>query len=202
MSGAAESCTKTTQFGNILFSGDRERPISIIDTVGFSDPGNHEDVGVISDLVIKLRENCDYVNLFTIVVNRQNPRLDGSLVGMIRIFEEMFGNQFWKQVVVIFSRFPMDKSNVSRRVRGSKMTDTEMAQIYIGSVEERFPIATGLKYLLMDACYLVDNQDEKECFDKSFSVLWDLLEKAPRLKTESVQQVETEYDKVKEIIAH
>ncbi|XP_075254518.1 uncharacterized protein LOC142345937 [Convolutriloba macropyga] len=202
VSGAAESCTKTTQLGNILFNGDRERPISIIDTFGFSDPGNHEDVGVISDLVIKLRENCDYVNLFAIVVNGQNPRLDGSLVGMISIFEEMFGNQFWKQVVVIFSRLTMDESNVARRARSSKMTDAEMAEKYLKSVEKRFPNGNGLKYLLMDACYLVDNQDEKECFDKSLSALWDLLEKAPRLETESVQRVETEYDKLKEMIAH
>ncbi|XP_075254542.1 uncharacterized protein LOC142345961 isoform X2 [Convolutriloba macropyga] len=201
VSSAAESCTKTTQFGNILFNGDRERPISLIDTIGFSDPDNDEDAGVISDLVIKLRAKCDYVNLFAIVVNGQNPRLDGSLVGMIRIFEEMFGDQFWKQVVVIFSRLPMDESNVARRARSNKMTDTEMAKNYLKSVEKRFPNGNGLKYLLTDAWYRVDVHEEKKCFDNSLSTLWDMLKKAPRLETVSVQNVETEHAKLKKMIA-
>ena len=33
-----------------------------------------------------------------------SPRLDGSLTGMNNIFEEMFGEAFWKQTVMVFAR--------------------------------------------------------------------------------------------------
>ena len=59
----------------------------MIDTIGFDDPNNDTDANIISELVLKLKQKCDHVNLFLIAVNGQNPRLDGALVGMIRIFE-------------------------------------------------------------------------------------------------------------------
>ena len=61
--------------------------VSLIDTIGFDDPNNDTDVVIIAELVDKLMNNCDKVNLFAIAVNGQNPRLDGSLVAMIKIFQ-------------------------------------------------------------------------------------------------------------------
>ena len=69
---------------------------SLIDTIGFDDPSNDTDANIISELVIRLKDFCDHVNLFIIAVNGQHPRLDSSLIGMIRIFEGMFGEGFWR----------------------------------------------------------------------------------------------------------
>ena len=69
---------------------------SVIDTIGFDDPSNDTDANIISELVLRLKNSCDHVNLFIIAVNGQNPRLDSSLIGMIRIFEGMFGESFWR----------------------------------------------------------------------------------------------------------
>ena len=87
VSAKAESCTQATAFGNINFDGNKERILSLIDTIGFDDPNNDTDVKIIAELVDKLQNNCDDVHLFIIAVNGQNPRLDGSLVAMIKIFE-------------------------------------------------------------------------------------------------------------------
>ena len=87
VSAAAVSCTQATAFGNINFGGNKERILSLIDTIGFDDPNNDTDVTIIAELVDKLQNNCDDVHLFIIAVNGQNPRLDGSLVAMIKIFE-------------------------------------------------------------------------------------------------------------------
>ena len=38
-------------------------------------------------------------------------RLDGSLPGMNNIFEEMFGQEFWKQTVMVFTRLSMKSSS-------------------------------------------------------------------------------------------
>ena len=61
----------------------------MIDTMGFDDPSKDHDAEIIAELVHKLHKGCDYVHLFVIAVNGQNPRLDGSLVSMTKIFEGM-----------------------------------------------------------------------------------------------------------------
>lgn len=129
VSADAVSCTQATQFAEAFFIGDREKPISLIDTIGFDDPKNDTDANIISELVIKLKKYCDHVNLFIITVNGQNPRLDSSLIGMIRIFEGMFGEEFWGQVILMFTRIPMDKRAVNKRTRKNKKTDEEMGLI-------------------------------------------------------------------------
>ena len=87
VSADPKSCTQSTAFGNIKFGGSNERILSLIDTIGFDDPDNDTDIKIIAELVDKLKNNVDFVNLFIIAVNGQEPRLDGSLVAMIKIFE-------------------------------------------------------------------------------------------------------------------
>ena len=67
--------------------GNKERLVSLIDTIGFDDPNNDTDIKIIAELVDKLMNKCDKIHLFIIAVNGQAPRLDGSLVAMITIFQ-------------------------------------------------------------------------------------------------------------------
>ena len=61
--------------------------MSLIDTIGFDDPDNDTDVKIIAELVDKLMNKCDKIHLFIIAVNGQEPRMDASLVSMIKIFQ-------------------------------------------------------------------------------------------------------------------
>ena len=70
----------------MVILGKKERPVSLIDTIGFDDPDKDTDVKIISELVEKLKTKVDFVNLFMIAVNGQNQRLDGSLLAMLKIF--------------------------------------------------------------------------------------------------------------------
>merc|ERR1712226_553112 len=114
------SCTHNTVLANVNFDGNQERVISLIDTMGFDDPDRDTDFKIITELVTTLKNNCSNVNLFGIAVNGQSPRLDGSLVAMIKIFEEMFPEAFWKQCVLIFTRRPMSERETERRMMTSK----------------------------------------------------------------------------------
>ena len=75
----------------MLILGNKERLVSLIDTIGFDDPDNDTDAKIISELVDKLTKKCDRVHLFVIAVNGQNPRMDGSLVAMLKIFKVIEG---------------------------------------------------------------------------------------------------------------
>ena len=60
VSSAAVSCTQSTCFASILYGGDKERMINLIDTIGFDDPNNDTDVTIIAELVEKLGDWFSY----------------------------------------------------------------------------------------------------------------------------------------------
>ena len=201
VSGGAASCTQATILGTALFNGDKEKPpVNVIDTIGFDDPKNDTDVRIIAELVSKLKNNCDYVNLFGIAVNGQAPRIDGSLVAMIKIFEEMFGRAFWNQCVLLFTRVSMNEYAKKKREKLNKKSDNELATEYVGEVENMFPNgAGGLRYLFLDACYDEELPDEVAHFEESMGELYKMLDGAPELATSRVNEnVQTENAKLRE----
>ena len=203
VSGGAVSCTQNTVLCSVHFNGESNKPVGLIDTIGFDDPNNDTEVKVIADLVDKLKNGCDYVNLFGIAVNGQSPRLDGSLVAMIRIFEEMFGEQFWKQCVLIFTRMSMDKKNKRLREKNAGKSDDDIASEYVKEVEKKFPNSRGrgnmgLRHLFLDACFDEEDEHEEEEFKSSMDNLYKMLSMAPRLNTSEVNEnVRSEHGKLK-----
>ena len=203
VSGGATSCTQSTILGTAFFNGDKEKPlVNVIDTIGFDDPKNDTDVKIITELVSKLKNNCDYVNLFGIAVNGQAPRLDGSLVAMIRIFEEMFGQGFWNQCVLLFTRISMNDYAKKKRGKLNKKSDNELATEYVREVEKMFPnSAGGLRYLFLDACYDEELPEEAAHFQESMEELYKMLESAPELPTTRVNEnVQTENAKLRKAL--
>ena len=200
VSDSALSCSQNTTFGVAHFNGDSEKPlVNIIDTIGFDDPNNDTDVKIIAELVSKLTNNCDYVNLFGIAVNGQAPRLDGSLVAMVKIFEEMFGQGFWNQCVLLFTRVSMNDYAKKKRAKLNKKSDNELATEYVREVEKMFPnSAGGLRYLFLDACYDEELPEEAAHFQESMEELYKMLESAPELPTSRVNEnVQTENAKLR-----
>ena len=187
-----KSCTQKTKFHDVNLNGDPAYRITLIDTIGFDDPTKDHDAEIIADLVVKLKTRCDYVNLFVLAVNGQNPRLDGSLLTMIRILEGMFSKQFWNQVVLVFTQLPMSERDKLRRERERMKTDDEFAADFIKEVEEQFEDCTRLRYLYMDATYDKNDEHEKDAFDSACTVLHEMLVELPGLLTENVNQVESE----------
>ena len=201
VSAEALSCTQETQLADVYYRNQKDKPISLIDTVGFDDPKNDVDAVIIADLVTKLQNRVDFVNTFIIAVNGQNPRLDGALLGMIRIFEGMFGISFWGQTVIVFTRLPMDKKSVKRRNANSGRSDKQLAKDYIRTVEDEFPDGKGLEYLIMDACFDEDDDYESSAFENASKKLWEKIRKSERLQTVNVKMVESENKKLKKEIA-
>merc|ERR1711934_1117914 len=192
VSAEAMSCTQRTIFCDAFFNKDKEWPFSLIDTIGFDDPDKDDDAKIIAELVLRLKHGCDFVNLFIIAVNGQNPRLDGSLLGMIKIFEGMFGQDFWKQVVVLFTRMPMDEKAKKKREKNSKQSDDELAQKYMAEVAKRFKHGKQIDYVFLDSCFDKEDPEEKRCFDQAMDKLLNALNAAKPLPTSKVQEVATE----------
>ena len=183
--------------------GDEGKPLDIIDTIGFNDPSNENDAFIIADLVAKLSNNCDYINVVAIILNGTKPRLERSLIGMMRIFEEMFNvDTFWYHVILIFTYMSMDKDSVDKRKNANKgKSDDERLKDYIEVLVEQFPKAKGTRYLTIDCLWNKENDDEKKAFSDSMSTLWDRIQEAKRLTTANVKEVETANEKLQKKIA-
>ena len=194
VSSKSTTCTQETTFADANFCGVPSKPLSIIDTIGFDDPTKDHDAKIIADLVLQLQQNCDYVNTFVMAVNGQNPRLDGSLLQMIKIFEKMFTSKFLDQVVVVFTRLHMDQSSIERRLEENEgSADDVLAKEYLAEIERLFGVETSrLNYLFLDSQYRRTDVNEVQAFFNHSERLYDHLMRMPGLPTSEITTVLTE----------
>ena len=194
----AQSCTEHTTFANVNFNGNVNRPISIIDTIGFDDSDRDTDTDIIRDLETSLKARCDYVNLFAIVMKGQSPRLDASLVGTIGMFEDMFSEAFWSQTVVIFTRLSMMAFSKEEREKREGITDEQRALKLMLAVRKKFPSCCKLKYLHIDSCRDRSDATSEQAFQSSMEELWSMLQGASKLPTVQVKKAQSDKSKLLE----
>merc|ERR1712058_60185 len=123
----------------------------------------------------------------------------------------MFGSEIWQHTIVVFTRLSMNTRTVRKRKKANKdTTDEELAEKYLAEVENHFPHSRGmgLSYLIMDAHYVVDDEDYGDdsgalAFQKAMDILWEKINHSAGMSTEKVKLVESENkklrDKIKEI---
>lgn len=204
VSAEATSKTHATTIKDAFFRGNQERPFKIIDTMGFNDPKGAEqtsvdnmDQKIITDMIKTLHE-INHINVFVLCVNGQSPRMDGSLVDMLKYFEGMFGSvedplAFWSQCVIVFTRLPMDKKSIMKRLKAQKgKTDEQIAEMYKKELVKMFGKETmSLKYLFIDACYDEEDEEETLAFDKGTIELYNILSKMPQAMTKNMRNART-----------
>ena len=170
--------------------------------MGF-DSTDSNDNEIMSDLVAKLQTHCDHINTFAIVVNGAAARLDGSFESMLKIFENMFEKSFWKNVVIIFTRVPMNKKDIQmRKGAADGVTDDGIAKKYLFELHKKFPAAPrNLKYVFIDAWALRRGElEEKDYFEAALQKLWKFVDKAGSVKTQNWAELELENKELKEKI--
>eukprot|EP01111_Echinosteliopsis_oligospora_P018804 TRINITY_DN8825_c0_g1_i1.p1 TRINITY_DN8825_c0_g1~~TRINITY_DN8825_c0_g1_i1.p1 ORF type:complete len:423 (+),score=95.90 TRINITY_DN8825_c0_g1_i1:96-1364(+) len=105
-SAGADSCTSITNSVETNWFGNPDHPnLVLIDTAGLGDSrGILQDSANISQMVQKLKEMEIGVDLFLIVVNAHN-RFDQELAEFIRIFQQIFGQDVWKNTSLLFTHW-------------------------------------------------------------------------------------------------
>ena len=185
------SVTHATTIENRYYKNDRSRPIRVIDTQGFNDPGStinqkHHDYEIQAELLNKLGE-VDGVHRFIICVNATNPRVPPSLVKMIETFLNAYGyrlegekkvtdhEEFWKRCVINFTRFSFNEEVMinRRKARESKAQIEHKTQ---EKLEMLFGFgAQGLEHFFIDSHYSKSNPEENERFHEETERLYLLL---------------------------
>jgi len=194
----AKSCTQKTQFTNGDLFGNGEK-VTVIDSVGFDDPDN-KDVQIIGEMVDQLNNNCDFINLFMIVIS-DHKRMEQSLKTILSVFEGMFGQDFWKQAVVCFTQIRMREKDIKDRLKTNQnKSDDDMAKEVLSVIHENFPSSKDVQWIRLDTrCPSYENQDknEKKEFDAATAKVKDLLKRNKNvLNTKEIRKLEDKFSAV------
>ena len=93
-SQGTDSCTREIRVQDGFYLGDKELPITLIDTVGFGDKAQDSDSTETTALIRKLKQDFSHVNLFVIVLNGNDPRIDKSQKEMLDLFAAVLTEKF------------------------------------------------------------------------------------------------------------
>ena len=185
-SSGTDSCTKEVRVKDGFYMGDKTKPITLIDTVGFGDTAEDSDSKETAALIKKLKKDFSHVNLFVIVLNGNEPRIDKSQKDMLDLFAAVFTEKFWEHVLIVFTKVPMTTEMVDRR-RANQGDDDSWAQKYVTSIGAQ--VGFDPKYVFIDA--LQRGADEEvRAFDQSVDRLYQMMSQNPGFKTDSVREIE------------
>ena len=187
VSPSATPHTSKTRFADVFFGGVMDKGlVSVIDTVGF-DGRNEKDkeAKAIYDLVADLKTKCDKIHLFLIVVNGSTRRVEGSLIAMLRLFEELFGEKFWKNVVIIINFLKMDRVSIAQRLENNGIDDKKLAESYVSELKNKCSkLRSTLRFLFLDCHRIKMNSEENVCFEESMKSLYNYLHNSAPVVTE------------------
>ena len=192
----------------LSYRGNKERPITIIDTQGFNDPGmigaqeTQKNREIIHELLQKLT-TIRHVNLFVICLNGMNFRIHESLVYMIKLFRDIFGqrmennevvkdeNVFWKRCAVVYTHMGMDVTAVQKRLDAQR-GDSDAVIILKNLRKMKSHLGIGdqisVQYAIIDALYKNSQGEsspeqikfEGQC-EKLYKCFSEKLEKTPAM---------------------
>ena len=57
----------------------------------------------------------NYVNTFLVCFNSENPKFDEHLKSLMTIFQQIFGYEFFKNIMICFTRYAFDKRSEKKR---------------------------------------------------------------------------------------
>ena len=116
--GNARTESSHTQYPCIdtgFFLGNSSLPkISIIDTPGF---GNHklEDDRHTNSIRDFLMNEVKEVHVFAFVFSRYNNRMNAAITSMMKMFVNIFGPNFWDNLILIATEWHYDADSIRRR---------------------------------------------------------------------------------------
>ena len=62
-------------------------------------------------------KNVKFIDTFVLLFNGQQPKFTAGIKSMLRLFENMFGNMFWKNLILGVSKWEYSNEKIAERLR-------------------------------------------------------------------------------------
>jgi len=172
--------------------------IEIIDTPGLDDAkGAEEDEKNITDMIKKLKD-LDTIHLFLLVINGAKQRLTRSLIEIVRIFHDMFGEDFLGRTVLGVSNWSFNRNVVKTRGRQSKTEASLTEDLFKKFVDAGVRFKKSIPTVFIDSHFDRKESDENDEFKKNMALLMTELQKASPFGCKGFKEVKPNILIVKE----
>ena len=114
MHGGGDAGTKATCAEAGHWLGEDTNPtneVTIIDTPGFGENFTAE-IEYVNDMVYKFKHEYKNITVFVLVF-QEGGRLSGALHNMLYMWEQMFGQEFWQNAILLASKYSFSQGQVS-----------------------------------------------------------------------------------------
>ena len=183
----------------------------MVDTPGFGD-SNGQDSKLIDDMITNMKKDIKSTNVFLLLFNGLNDRIDGMLHQMLRDLRIMFGDEMWNHVILGFTNWGYDASSISERERRYVNSNesklffikcTQLSKIFCRSrneewklretnrvLQEKHGITQTLDGVFLDP-FAVTSPDHnvQGAFYKQISKLWSFISQKDAFEFKSMQDI-------------
>ena len=149
-----------------------------------------EEEKTIKDLVDTLKYDIKWVHVFMLAFDGNNPRLTNSLKDMIRTFEEMFSDHFWRNVVLVVTKWGYSDDAIRKRNENGDSEESWQTIWNNKLREEKFNLSvrdSALKAYFIDTHHNKDKPQEVSKFTKYTSELYDYATKVKPFECKDIK---------------
>ena len=114
-----------------------DRPFTMIDTPGFGIKDLRQEIDQVDDLVDLLKDQIKFVHVFLIAFSGRKPRFNAEITTMIEMFEKMFGEQFWRNAMIVATKYSFSTFLTEER-RDNSETEESWAKIRVDKLHDLF----------------------------------------------------------------
>jgi len=168
--------------------------VTIIDTPGFGDKDTEKDGNTTEYLVKLLKDEIKFVDAFVFFFSGQNARFTWSMGSMLKQFENMFGSEFWDNVIFEVTSWSYDESNILIR---SKKGEGETEESFTAGRNKKFKEVfetlrnrgKDLESVFIHPLYNKENSKEKTEFKKNTDKLFNFAKKTTPFPCKDIKVV-------------
>ena len=169
------STTKETSWIAGQWLGDTTNGpcVTLIDTPGVSDTDGQDCVHGV-ELGEKVKE-WGPIDAFVLIFKGTKNRFTSGLQEQLSFYEELFGQDFWKRVIIEISFWRSRQTDKEQRIDDREIDEARLANALNKQLEEKFHLATHIPVVFVDPMYgsrRKEEPEELEAFQNETTKLW------------------------------
>ncbi|TRY78665.1 hypothetical protein TCAL_14414 [Tigriopus californicus] len=171
--------------------------VTIIDTPGF---GNDllEEEQTINDLVTVLKDDIKYVHAFVIAFKQQDNRMSAALRSMISLFQKMFGDHFWSNVILEATHWNFHQRSQELREQSVPSLTTEHWKSEFNKLmADAYGVQIEIPAVFIDTFYDPSHEIERKMYQKYTQELWNFANSVDPFVCKDIKVALTEIRELK-----
>lgn len=183
-----------------LLGNETKGKMLVVDTPGLG-MGKKEDEKSIEKIVTFLKNDVKSVHLFILCIKQQDNRLSAEVEAMMKVFTIMFGDQFWKNLLLVVTQWSYHSDEIWVR-KEAKMTESIYSTVYNNYFQRHFDVEKDMTVptAFIDTFFDEAGTLEVVKFNENVNFLYNLSCNAPIFELKDIKTALMEVNSLNSII--